>query len=51
MYVYPVDTSVKLPTAWAKFATVSPHPYAVPAQRIAAKRAAWLRAWGDITSQ
>jgi thiamine transport system substrate-binding protein len=51
MYVYPVDTSVKLPTTWAKFATVSPHPYAVPAQRIAAKRAAWLRAWGDITSQ
>lgn len=51
MYVYPVDTSVQLPEAWAKFARVAPKPYAVDPAEVTEKRAGWLREWRDLTSQ
>jgi thiamine transport system substrate-binding protein len=51
MYVYPVDSAVKLPDAWAKFAQVSPKPYTVDPAEVTRKRAGWLREWRDITSQ
>lgn len=50
MYVYPVDSSVPLPAAWARFAKTAPKPYTVPPQDIAEHRDAWLREWGEITS-
>jgi thiamine transport system substrate-binding protein len=51
MYVYPVDTTVQLPEAWAKFAKVAPKPYDVAPAEVTKNRAAWLREWRDITSQ
>ena len=36
MYVYPVDTAVALPASWAKYAPVSPKPYTLAADDIAA---------------
>ncbi len=51
MYVYPVDPDVALPEAWARFARVSPEPYAVDPDEVAANRTEWLREWRDITSQ
>jgi thiamine transport system substrate-binding protein len=51
MYVYPVDTTVALPKDWARFAPVSPHPYAVGAADITANRNSWLRDWRDLTSR
>ncbi|MGZ4493129.1 MAG: thiamine ABC transporter substrate-binding protein [Nocardioides sp.] len=50
MYVYPVDASVALPTEWAKFATVSPHPFTVAPATIDANRDSWLRSWADIAT-
>ena len=51
MYVYPVDSSVKLPDDWARFAPVAPAPYAVDAAEITKNRARWLREWRDLTSR
>jgi thiamine transport system substrate-binding protein len=51
MYVYPVDPDVALPASWEKYAPVSPKPYTLDAQEIAAKRSDWLREWRDITSR
>jgi thiamine transport system substrate-binding protein len=51
MYVYPVDTSVKLPADWAKWAQVAPHPVTMPPHEITAHRNQWLGEWRDITSQ
>ncbi|MEO7351430.1 MAG: thiamine ABC transporter substrate-binding protein, partial [Marmoricola sp.] len=51
MYVYPVDRSVALPEAWAKFAEVAAKPYAVEPAEVSKNRAVWLREWRDITSQ
>jgi thiamine transport system substrate-binding protein len=51
MYVYPVDTSVDLPSAWASYAKVSPHPFSVDPANITEHRTQWLREWRDITSQ
>jgi thiamine transport system substrate-binding protein len=51
MYVYPVDSSVQLPKAWARFAPVAPHPYAVGPDEVSQHRADWLREWRDITSR
>ncbi|GAB3311811.1 thiamine ABC transporter substrate-binding protein [Epidermidibacterium keratini] len=50
MYVYPVDDSVSLPQSWAEYAQVSPNPFTVDPQTIAANRDAWLSEWSDITS-
>ena len=51
MFVYPVDSSVALPTSWAKYAPTSPTPYAVDPADVTAKRATWLREWRDLTSR
>jgi thiamine transport system substrate-binding protein len=50
MYVYPVDTAVALPEAWAKFAPVSPKPYAVDPAEVTKERETWLREWRDLTT-
>ncbi|MCW2850051.1 MAG: transporter, periplasmic binding protein thiB subfamily [Marmoricola sp.] len=51
MYVYPVDSAVKLPAAWARYAPVSPKPYAVDPAEISKNRTDWLREWRDLTSR
>ena len=51
MYVYPVDSSAKLPDAWAQFAKPSPKPYDVAPDEVTANRTEWLREWRDITSR
>ncbi|MCW2867240.1 MAG: transporter, periplasmic binding protein thiB subfamily [Marmoricola sp.] len=51
MYVYPVVKSVGLPADWAKFATVSPKPYRLPAEQVRSKLDGWLRDWRDVTSR
>ncbi|MGN6782791.1 MAG: thiamine ABC transporter substrate-binding protein [Marmoricola sp.] len=50
MYVYPVDASVALPPDWAKWATVSPHPWHVSPQELAAERSTWLTQWRDVAT-
>lgn len=45
MYVYPVDSGVELPAEWAEFAPLSPTPWTVPAEMIAAERTAWIDLW------
>jgi thiamine transport system substrate-binding protein len=50
MYVYPIDRSVALPADWAKFAPVSPKPYAVDPAEVTRHRSTWLREWRDLTS-
>ncbi|HEU4567380.1 MAG TPA: thiamine ABC transporter substrate-binding protein [Marmoricola sp.] len=50
MYVYPVDTSVRLPADWAKWAKVAPHPVTMPPHEITAHRTAWLSEWRDLTT-
>src|SRR4051794_18908813 len=51
MYVYPVDSAVSLPTDWASYAKVAPHPYSVDPASITRNRSEWLREWRDVTSQ
>lgn len=51
MYVYPVDTSVRLPADWARWAKVAPHPATMPPREITAHRSQWLAQWRDVTSQ
>lgn len=48
MYVHPVDTSVALPDAWARFAPLPADPLSLPADVITENRDAWLRAWADV---
>jgi thiamine transport system substrate-binding protein len=50
MYVYPADTTVPLPSDWAKYAPVAPHPYAATPDEITQNRDAWLRTWRDIAT-
>lgn len=50
MYVYPVDASVALPPEWAKWATVSPHPWKVSPRELAAKRSTWLTQWRNVAT-
>lgn len=45
MYVYPVDSSVKLPKDWAAHAVLPEHPYTLPADQISAGRDGWIKAW------
>lgn len=45
MYVYPVDSSVKLPKEWTAHAVVPEHPYTLPVDKITAGRDAWIKAW------
>jgi thiamine transport system substrate-binding protein len=51
MYVYPVDSTVKLPADWASYAPVSPHPFSVDPSAVTKNRTTWLREWRDVTSQ
>lgn len=48
MYVYPVDTGVKLPESWTKFAPVAPHPATMDPAKISQNRQKWLADWSDI---
>jgi thiamine transport system substrate-binding protein len=50
MYVYPVNTAVKLPADWARWAKVAPHPATMPPHEITAHRTQWLSQWRDVTS-
>lgn len=51
MYVFPVDSSVELPSDWAKFAKQPTDPIEVDPKQIAAKRQGWLTTWQDVTSR
>ena len=51
MYVYPVDSTAKLPAGWDTFAPVAPKPYVVKPADITANRDAWLRQWSDVTGR
>jgi thiamine transport system substrate-binding protein len=51
MYVFPVDSSAKLPAEWAKFAKQPTDPFAVDPADIAEHRDEWLRTWSDVTSR
>jgi thiamine transport system substrate-binding protein len=45
MYMYPVDSTVKLPADWAKRAALSESPFTLPVTEIAGKRDGWIKAW------
>lgn len=47
MYVYPVDDTVELPAAWVEFAPLSPSPFDVSPEEIAAGRDAWIQTWTE----
>ena len=51
MYVFPVDPTVDLPTAWAEFAQQPTDPWEVDPAAIDAHRDEWLRDWSDVTSR
>jgi thiamine transport system substrate-binding protein len=51
MYVFPVDSSVQLPAAWASYAKQPTDPWQVDPADIAANRDDWLREWSDVTSR
>jgi thiamine transport system substrate-binding protein len=51
MYVFPVDTSVPLPTQWARFARKPTHPWSLSPAEISAHRNDWLQQWSDVTSR
>lgn len=48
MYMYPVDKSVPLPSDWAKFAPIAPHPETLSTADIDANRSQWISAWTDL---
>ncbi len=48
MYVYPVDPSVPLPAAWAKYAPAAPDPATLNPAVIGAKRQQWISEWSDL---
>lgn len=48
MYVHPVDRTVELPEAWARFAPLPDAPLSLPAEEITENRDAWIRAWADV---
>ncbi len=45
MYMYPVDSSVKLPKDWAAHAVLPEQPFTLPADQISASRDGWIKAW------
>ncbi|MFZ1286655.1 MAG: thiamine ABC transporter substrate-binding protein, partial [Candidatus Phosphoribacter sp.] len=51
MYMFPVDPAVQLPADWARWAAVSPRPFTVAPEQIAAQRDTWLRQWSEVTSR
>ena len=51
MYVYPVDKSVALPTAWAKFAPASKSFVNVSKLPFDEKRSTWLDEWSKLAGR
>lgn len=45
MYMYPVDSTVKLPADWKAKAAVVAKPFSLPTAEIDAKRDQWIKAW------
>ncbi|MGV8979133.1 MAG: thiamine ABC transporter substrate-binding protein [Cellulomonas sp.] len=50
MYMYPVSSAVTLPAAWARWAPLSDHPYAVKPADISAHRDEWIKQWTDLVT-
>ncbi|WP_182112404.1 MULTISPECIES: thiamine ABC transporter substrate binding subunit [unclassified Actinotalea] len=48
MYVYPVDTSVPLPDAWAQHAPLPAEPLTLDPALISEHRDAWIERWTEI---
>ena len=48
MYMYPVNTKITLPEAWATNAPAATNAISVPAAEINANRSSWLKAWDAI---
>jgi thiamine transport system substrate-binding protein len=46
-----VDSSVTLPSLWAKWAKVPAHPLSVDPATVTKNREAWLTTWQDITTR
>lgn len=51
MYVFPVDSGVALPKAWAQNVTSPKKPLSLSPADIDANRESWLTAWKDVTSK
>ena len=45
MYMDPIDSSVKLPADWEKYAATVETPLSIPAAQLSANRDAWIKAW------
>ncbi|MGH3411591.1 MAG: thiamine ABC transporter substrate-binding protein [Marmoricola sp.] len=50
MYVYPVDSRVRLPADWEKWAKVAPHPWPMSPEKITADRTRWLQQWRNLVT-
>ncbi|MDO8106279.1 thiamine ABC transporter substrate-binding protein [Isoptericola sp. b441] len=48
MYMYPVDSSVALPTSWTKYAPLATKPFSVSPAEITAHRDDWIQAWTSL---
>ncbi|MDD7384816.1 MAG: thiamine ABC transporter substrate-binding protein [Actinomycetaceae bacterium] len=48
MYMYPINTEIKLPEQWAKFASLTDKPLTVDAAKVAQSRDAWIKAVSAI---
>jgi len=48
MFVFPVSDGVELPTAFVRWAEEPADPLALPPERVAAEREAWVRTWTDL---
>ena len=51
MYMYPVDSSVQLPEALAKFGPLAKKPVEVAPAKIAAEREQWLKLWASAVGK
>lgn len=51
MYMYPVDSSVQLPEALAKFGPLAEKPVEVAPNKIAAEREQWLKLWASAVGK
>ena len=51
MYMYPVDSSVQLPEALAKFGPLAEKPVEVAPGKIAAEREQWLKLWASAVGK
>ncbi len=51
MYVYPIDDTVELPEAWAKFAPQARRPFELTPQQIGAGRMKWIEEWSSMVNE